>query len=101
MLNAPLCHANSEMLEKLVHFKGIAVKGGVQARTYANGILELSGGEKLECDSVILAVGYNENRKLYRTLEGETRELYILGDARKVRNIMYAIWDAFEVAGNI
>ena len=34
---------------------------------------------------------------LYRQLEFDVPELYLLGDARKVSNIMYAIWDAFEV----
>jgi len=28
-------------------------------------------------------------------------EVYLLGDAKNVSNIMYAIWDAFEVANHI
>ena len=28
-------------------------------------------------------------------------EIYLLGDARQVSNIMYGIWDAFEVANHI
>ncbi|MCQ4637253.1 hypothetical protein NE619_11015 [Anaerovorax odorimutans] len=31
-------------------------------------------------------------------LEFEVPEIYLLGDAKKVANIMYGIWDAFEVA---
>ncbi len=31
----------------------------------------------------------------------ELDEVYLLGDARQVSNIMYAIWDAFEVANHI
>lgn len=103
-LNGPLCHANSEMLEKLVPFKGIAVKTCAQAQSYKNGILEIRTAgevEELACDSVILAVGYSENYGLYRELERELPEVHLLGDARRVSNIMYAIWDAFEVASHI
>lgn len=50
---------------------------------------------------MLLAVGYREEDSLYRELEFDVPELYLLGDARKVSNIMYAIWDAFEVANHI
>ena len=71
---------------------------------YRNGILSLVCGDEereIACDSVILAVGYQEEDSLYRQLEFDVPELYLLGDARKVSNIMYAIWDAFEVANHI
>lgn len=58
-------------------------------------------GREIPCDSVLLAVGYREEDSLYRELEFDVPELYLLGDARKVSNIMYAIWDAFEVANHI
>ena len=50
---------------------------------------------------MILSVGFREEDSLYRALEGTVPELYLLGDARKVSNIMYAVWDAFEVANHI
>lgn len=103
-LNGPLCSANSEMLEKLIPFNGIEVKINSKVKTYKDGILELeteTGIEKIECDSVILSVGYKEENSLYNELEFEIPEIYLLGDARKVSNIMYAIWDAYEVANHI
>ena len=60
-----------------------------------------NGIEKIECDSVILSVGYKEENSLYKELEFEIPEIYLLGDARKVSNIMYGIWDAYEVANHI
>ncbi|MDK2968422.1 MULTISPECIES: hypothetical protein [Lacrimispora] len=57
--------------------------------------------KKIACDSVILAVGYKEEDSLYKELEFDVPEIYLLGDAKKVSNIMYAIWDAFEVANHI
>ena len=66
-VNGPLCHANSEMLERLIPFKGIEVIGNAKAQNYEKGVLRV-----------------------------ETK-----GDARRVSNIMYAVWDAFEVANHI
>ncbi|PRR79999.1 FAD-dependent oxidoreductase [Clostridium vincentii] len=103
-LNGPLCSANSEMLEKLIPFNNIDVKTNSKVKAYKNGILEMeteSGIEKIKCDSVILSVGYKEEDSLYKELEFEVPEIYLLGDARKVSNIMYGIWDAYEVANHI
>ncbi|ABR34097.1 FAD-dependent oxidoreductase [Clostridium beijerinckii] len=103
-LNGPLCSANSEMLERLIPFNGIEVKVNSKVKAYKDGNLEIeteNGVEKIKCDSVILSVGYKEENSLYRELEFEIPEIYLLGDARKVSNIMYAIWDAYEVANHI
>lgn len=102
--NGPLCHANSEMLEKLIPFNDIEVITSAKANGYENGVLTVETGDgikKIECDSVILSVGYKENNDLFEELEYEIPEIYKLGDARKVANIMYGIWDAFEVANHI
>ncbi len=102
--NGPLCHANSEMLEKLIPFNNIDVITSAKAVEHVDGILTLDtpeGEKNIECDSVILSVGYKENAELYRELEFEIPEIYLLGDAKKVSNIMYGIWDAFEVANHI
>lgn len=103
-VNGPLCHANKDMLERLIPYHGVKTITSARVTGYRDGILHAScGGEerKIACDSVILAVGYQEEDTLYRQLEFDVPELYLLGDARKVSNIMYAIWDAFEVANHI
>jgi len=103
-LNGPLCSANSEMLEKLIPFNNIDVKTNSKVKTYRDGFLEMeteNGTEKLQCDSVILSVGYKEEDSLYKELEFEIPEIHLLGDARKVSNIMYGIWDAYEVSNHI
>lgn len=102
--NGPLCHANRDMLEALLPFQGVTVVTGAEVKCYRNGVLSLAAagrGREIPCDSVILAVGYREEDSLYRELEFDVPELYLLGDARKVSNIMYTIWDAFEVANHI
>ncbi len=103
-VNGPLCHANKDMLERLVPYHGVEVVDGARVKKYENGVLtaDTAEGEKtIPCDSVILAVGYREENSLYHDLEFDVPEIYLLGDAKKVSNIMYAIWDAFEVANHI
>lgn len=103
-VNGPLCSANKEMLEKLIPFNNIDVKLNSKAKFFKDGVLEIenkNGIEKINCDSVILSVGYKEENSLYKELEFEFSDIYLLGDARKVSNIMYAIWDAYEVANHI
>lgn len=100
-VNGPLCTANHEMLERLVPYKGVKVKTSVSAKSYQNGELELTSGEKIQCDSVVLAVGYHPDNELYQAIENNVDNVYLLGDAREVSNIMYAIWDAYEIASHL
>ncbi|SFL75605.1 FAD-dependent oxidoreductase [Halanaerobium salsuginis] len=102
--NGPLCHANSEMLENLIPYHGIEVITGAAAEKYQAGSLKLKVGseeQEINCDSVILAVGYQEDNQLYEELKFDVPDIHLLGDAKEVANIMYAIWDAFEVANHI
>ncbi len=55
----------------------------------------------MACDNVVPSVGFQEENSLYNALEGKADELYPLGDARRVANIMYAAREAFEVANYI
>jgi 2-enoate reductase len=103
-MNGPLCHANKDMLERLIPYNGIDVVTSARVVGYQDGLLKVQLNDKeeqIKCDSVILSVGYKENNGLYHELEFDIPELYLLGDAKHVSNIMYGIWDAFEVANHI
>lgn len=103
-VNGPLCSANREMLEKLIPFNGIDVCCNAKVTGFKNGVLcaETAGRKKeFKADSVVLCVGYSSENSLYNQFKDCLDEVYLLGDARQVSNIMYAIWDAFEVANNI
>ena len=103
-VNGPLCHANSEMLEALVPFKGVQVKCGCTVKSAQPGSVVVAGKEGEEtipADSVILCVGYKSENSLYDQLKDTVDDLYQIGDANKVSNIMYAIWDAYEVASTL
>jgi len=103
-VNGPICHSNKDMLELLLPFHNVEIMTSAKVKGYENGTLSVEtseGMKELACDSVILSVGYNEENSLYHEVEFEVPEIYLLGDAKKVANIMYAIWDAFEVANHI
>lgn len=103
-VNGPLCSANKEMLEQLIPFNGIDVVTSAKVTEYKDGILkaEVDGTVKeIPADSVTLCVGYTSESSLYDQYKNDIDEVYLLGDARQVSNIMYAIWDAFEVANHI
>lgn len=103
-VNGPICSANKEMLEELLPFHGVDIICNAKVTGFKDGAVsyEADGkAEKLDADSVILSVGYRSADELYHELEFDVADLYLLGDAGKVSNIMYAIWDAFEVANHI
>lgn len=100
-VNGPLCHANSEMLERLVPYSGVNVLTSTKVvKTTDKGVIIDSNGTEREipADSVVLAVGYSAENALYNEVKYDIADLHLIGDARNVANIMYAIWDAYEVA---
>ena len=103
-VNKPLCHANSEMLERLLPFHGVETLVSSSVQKYEGGKIFVKtpqGERQLDCDTVILSVGFREDRGVFDAWETSAQEIYLLGDAKKVANIMYAVWDAFEVANHI
>ena len=98
---APLCHANRSMLEDLMPFYGIDIRTSTKVvKTTDKGAVISKDGieEELVCDSVILSIGYNSDASLYDQIKNYIDNVYLLGDAKNVSNIMYAIRDAFEVS---
>lgn len=103
-VNGPICSANKDMLERLIPYHGVKVQCGARVTGYQDGVLRatVDGQEKtFAADGVVLCVGYASENSLYEELRYEVDDLYLLGDAHKVANIMYAIWDAFEVANHL
>lgn len=96
-----LPHMNRFMLEDLLAFhkvkilkntKVVSIEGG--SITYENE----NGTESILVDTVISAVGYKENNSLYESLKNSDRIVHNIGDSQKVHNIMYSIWNAYELA---
>jgi len=99
-----LCAANSNLLREAVRLYGI----DVLTNTSLAGILMedclkvkvKTGDEEKEinADSVILSVGYTPDRALFEKLSGKVKDLYLIGDAKAVGNLLSVIYDAYEVS---
>ncbi len=99
-----ICHANSQMLRDLLAFYKVDIKTkSILSKVADDGAIIIEDDKEvtIPADSVILSVGYNSEKSLYNELKFNDKEVYLLGDAREVRNILTAIWDAFEVGRNI
>lgn len=95
---------NYSMLIDLIKCNNIEVY--TQSKVIANDqqyITFLNNDSKLTlpCDSVINAIGYKSDYSIYEKIKDIDKEVYNIGDSRMVRNVMYAIWDAYEVARNV
>ena len=104
-VNAPICSANSEMLERLVPFYGTDVRCRTTAvKATENGLvirdLDTGAEESIPADTVILAVGFTPDRELYNAMQ-ECDEVYAIGDCKEFHNVHSAVWHAFEVANHI
>ncbi|MDR5587910.1 FAD-dependent oxidoreductase [Clostridium aquiflavi] len=103
-VGGPLCHANHDMLKELVAFNKINVRCGskiIKAAEEGFIIENKESQEIVKADSAIVAIGYNSENSLYNKIKFLHSNVRMIGDANKVQNIMYAIWDAYEVARNI
>jgi 2-enoate reductase len=98
----PIPLMNKMMLLDLLNFHKVNVMTNVSPLEIIDDgavvINESSSRSTLMADTLVVAVGFEPEQKIYRLLQGRVPNLYIIGDAREARNIMSAIWDAYEVA---
>lgn len=104
-VNAPICSANKEMLERLVPFHGTDIlcrTSAVNATNKGLIVRDMDSGEEREipADTIILAVGFNSDQELFKALQNEP-EVYAIGDCKEFHNVHSAVWDAFEVANHL
>ncbi len=94
-------HANDMMLKDMIKFHGIDVKTNTSLLEIKdNGVETISSKfrkENIEADTVILAIGYVSDQKLFNELQEIHPNVHLVGDSKKVQNIMYAIWDGYEI----
>jgi len=57
-----------------------------------------SRAKELGADTVVLAIGFQANSHLYELLVKRFDCTYAIGDCRQPKNIMQAVWDAYEVS---
>jgi len=95
---------NYDMLKDLLNFRNVEIhKSTLVTEITKNGVIAKTGDEskELQADTIIFAAGYKSNNELYEEIKNEVNDAYLIGDAKKVKNIMFAVWDAYEVARSI
>jgi len=68
-----------------------------------DGVVYEKDGEKqtVEADSVVLAVGSKPNISLMKALEGKVSELYAIGNAKELGNVLEAVHEGSRLAREI
>lgn len=98
----PICHANRTMLIDLLKYKKVNILANTSLDRISDNevvIIDKNFNKKTisSVDTVILATGLKPNNDFYKSLIGKIPNIYAIGDARKPQNIMYSIWDAYEL----
>lgn len=99
-----LPHMNHYMLEDLLSYNDIKIMTSSKVlKSDENGVIAAneSGEVHVSADTIVSAVGYQSDDKLFRSIKDSEIPVYNIGDSRNVHNIMYSIWDAYELARNI
>lgn len=98
----PVPHANRIMLLDLLKLNKVEILTNYTLfKVTDNGVVVIGKDFKekiLKTDTLILSIGLKPDKELYNVLVGKVANLYLIGDGREPRNIMYSIWDAYEVA---
>ena len=103
---APVARANRNMLLDMMAYHQIPILTNTALQEVLDDAILVSEkqGERrrIDCDTVVLAVGLRADAQLYQSLAGRyPRLLYAVGDCREPKNIMTAVWDGFEVGRTI
>lgn len=91
---------NHDMLKDLLNVEKVNIHTGSRVtRITGDKVAFTQNNETREipADTVIYAIGYKSENALWNELADLSKEKYLLGDARRVKNIMYAIWDGYEI----
>jgi len=93
---------NERMLRDLLDYNGVKIMAGATIVSCSGqGVIvkTRSGAEEtVSADTVMIAAGYDPVNTLSDELKDSAYETYMLGDCKKVQDIMNAIWESNEVA---
>jgi pyruvate/2-oxoglutarate dehydrogenase complex dihydrolipoamide dehydrogenase (E3) component len=85
--------------------KKVVMMTGVNVRGISGRGVDVVDGEGhmqfLECDTVVLAIGFEANRSLAEALGQEGIETYLIGDCVERHSILEAVADGFRVGSSL
>lgn len=100
----PVPHANKTMLKDMLNFNGVTVLTNTRLQKVTNEGVEVIHSNLKEkvipADSIVISVGMQPDQELFREM-GNRSNIYLIGDSRDPKNILNAIWDAYEVTRTI
>lgn len=87
------------IMQELRRFGVEMIKNTPVKEILADGVIFERDGkdQKVEADSVVIAVGSRSENALYEKLKDKGREVYLIGDSKEPRKILEAIQEGFEV----
>ena len=103
ILPEPVFIQNSMMLNKLLENPNISFMTSSSLTGIKDETITISSGENEEillCDSVVLAMGFSPDTKLYQALKDKV-EIYNIGDSVKARKVLDAVHEAYDTVLNI
>ena len=56
-----------------------------------------SKNEGIKCDTIVMATGLKAVQEIYKSLRQDATEIYMIGDCKKPRKIMDAIWEGYHI----
>lgn len=92
---------NGDMLRDLLAYENVEVLKSTQLTEVnkASVLVETPEGEReIKATTIITAIGYIAENKLFESIKLSSKPVYNIGDSRQVKNILHAIWDAYEIA---
>lgn len=98
ILPEPVFIQNAMMLQKLLSEAPITIKTSCRLSEIQEGSIITSfqdKQEKLNCDNVVLAMGFAPNLNLYHALEGKVNIINI-GDSIKARKVLESVHEAYN-----
>lgn len=96
-----LPHMNHQMLDDLLKFHNVTIHTNasiIDSNSDSITVKQADTEFSIPTETLISAIGYKENASTYNELKDISIPVYNVGDSRKVHNIMYAIWNAYELA---
>jgi len=93
--------ANRFMLLDLLNYNKVKVIVNTIVREITSNSIIVTNRDfkrkKIECDTVVLAVGRKPNQDFYKSIRDEIANMYLIGDCKKPRKIHDAIFEGYTV----
>lgn len=100
----PVPHPNKTMLLDMLNFNGVTALTNTRLHKITNEGVEVIHSNLREkvipADSIVISVGMQSDQELFREM-GARSNIYLIGDSRDPKNILNAIWNAYEVTRTI